>query len=73
MLAGLGEDVSREGASVRMNGWRLGAGIAPAESAFLAWSELWAGACAAHDRFLRLDSSSDAGAARWRFAVSCSA
>ena len=71
MLAGHGEDVSREGASVCMNGWRLGEGIAPAEPAFLAWSELWAGACMAHDRFLRLDASRDTGTARWRFGVSC--
>jgi len=55
VLRGHGEEVERDGAKVRMQGWKLGTGLEPAEPALAAWSELWVGACAAHDRFLTLE------------------
>lgn len=65
VLRGHGEDVARDGATVRMRGWRLGEGVDAAADAFTAWNELWIGACAAHDRFLRLESSFDGRGATW--------
>jgi hypothetical protein len=50
------------GASVRLRGWRLVRGLEPLDTAvFEAWSELWRGALAAHDRRLRLDAAREAG------------
>jgi len=76
MLAGQGEEVvleQAEGAIVlSLQRWRLaeGLGLQDLPGAFAAWNELWTGACAAHDRFLRLDAEHDVanGAlrARWR-------
>ncbi len=63
MLAAEGEDAQMQetaaGAEIRMRGWRLaqGTSLIDPSAAFTAWNELWAGACAAHDRFLRLDST----------------
>lgn len=63
MLAAEGESVGMQetarGVEVSMDGWRLlqGTGTADPLAAFDAWNELWAGACAAHDRFLRLQVS----------------
>jgi len=49
-------------ASVRLRGWRLARGLEPLDpAAFGAWSELWRGALAAHDRRLRLDAAREAG------------
>ena len=49
-------------ASVRLRGWRLVRGLEPLDpAAFEAWSELWRGALAAHDRNLRLDVAREAG------------
>ena len=49
-------------ASVRLRGWRLARGLEPLDpAAFGAWSELWRGALAAHDRSLRLDAAREAG------------
>jgi hypothetical protein len=49
-------------ASVRLRGWRLVRGLEPLDpAAFEAWSELWRGALAAHDRSLRLDALREAG------------
>jgi len=49
-------------ASVRLRGWRLVRGLEPLDpAAFEAWSELWRGALAAHDRRLRLDAAREAG------------
>jgi hypothetical protein len=45
-------------ASVRLRGWRLVRGLEPLDpAAFEAWTELWRGALAAHDRRLRLDAA----------------
>jgi len=50
------------GASVRLRGWRLVRGPEPLDpAAFEAWSELWRGALATHDRRLRLDAAREAG------------
>ena len=50
------------GARVRQKGWRLRRGLEPLDpAAFDAWSELWRGALAAHDRSLRLDAAREAG------------
>jgi len=49
-------------ASVRLRGWRLARGLEPLDpAAFEAWTELWRGALAAHDRRLRLDAAREAG------------
>jgi hypothetical protein len=49
-------------ASVRLRDWRLVRGLEPLDAAaFEAWSELWRGALAAHDRSLRLDAAREAG------------
>jgi hypothetical protein len=49
-------------ASVRLRGWRLVRGLEPLDpAAFEAWSELWRGALATHDRSLRLDAAREAG------------
>jgi hypothetical protein len=49
-------------ASVRLRGWRLVRGLEPLDpAAFEAWSDLWRGALAAHDRSLRLDAAREAG------------
>jgi hypothetical protein len=79
MLAGQGEEPvleKAEGAVVLSLGrWRLaeGLGVQDLAGAFAAWNELWSGACAAHDRFLRLDAeyavSNGAPQARWRVAA----
>jgi hypothetical protein len=50
------------GASVRLRGWRLARGLEPLDpAAFDAWSELWRGALAAHDRRLRLEAVREPG------------
>jgi len=76
MLAGQGEELvleKAEGAVVLgLQRWRLaeGLGVRDLPGAFAAWNELWSGACAAHDRFLRLDAecavSNGSLQARWR-------
>jgi hypothetical protein len=44
--------------AVRLAGWRLAGDLQLPEplGAFDAWNELWIGACAAHDRFLALET-----------------
>jgi len=62
-----GEEVTVEAeddrrASVRLRGWRLARGLEPLDpAAFDAWSELWRGALAAHDRRLSLDATRQPG------------
>jgi hypothetical protein len=52
---------------VRLTGWRLAGDLALADplAAFDAWNELWVGACAAHDRFLRLETRRSRAGERW--------
>ena len=63
MLAGQGEEITSvtdgESTSLHLTGWKLpkGLDLKNVGATFTAWNELWIGACAAHDRFLRLDAS----------------
>ena len=63
ILEGQGEAVTLENAGgsfvLRLDDWKLveGLGLKDPAGAFDAWNELWAGACAAHDRFLSLKAS----------------
>ncbi len=76
MLEGQGEEatLSSDGNAfvVELTRWKLpeGLGLANLPGAFSAWNELWAGACAAHDRFLRMDDPHALAdgrlSARWR-------
>jgi hypothetical protein len=66
MLAGHGEDVVREGTTLRIESWKLGKGIEQAGAAFKAWNELWVGSCMAHDRFLKLIASCGPAAIEWK-------
>ncbi|MFI5373522.1 MAG: hypothetical protein ACHQ8D_02675, partial [Candidatus Rokuibacteriota bacterium] len=55
-------EAGSDGASVRLRGWRLARGLEPLDpAAFGAWSELWRGALAAHDRRLRLEAVREPG------------
>ena len=62
MLEGQGEEVALEQAEgavvLSLQRWRLAEdlGLRDLPGAFAAWNGLWGGACAAHDRFLRLDT-----------------
>ncbi|WP_374573334.1 hypothetical protein [Phenylobacterium sp.] len=54
-------------ATVTQTGWRLMDGVAvDPDWAFAAWKPLWEGMCAAHDRFLSLDSEFRGDAIVWR-------
>ncbi len=76
MLEAQGEEVTLavEGntVAIELAGWKLpeGLGLHDLPQAFRAWNELWAGASAAHDRFLRFDATSNLvdgrPSARWR-------
>ncbi|UYN94253.1 MAG: hypothetical protein KIT25_19770 [Enhydrobacter sp.] len=59
MLAAQGEEVENRGVDVVMRGWRAVRGVDLADplKAFDAWNELWIGAAAAHDRFLRVETA----------------
>ena len=66
LAAAQGEEVavsSEPGrARVRQKGWRLARGLEPLDAAaFEGWAELWHGALAAHDRWLRLSVTREAG------------
>ena len=71
MLAAQGEVVSLTEkphvVEVSMQDWRLVAGseLSDPLAAFDAWNELWTGACAAHDRFLRISVARSHGADGW--------
>ncbi|MDX1375401.1 MAG: hypothetical protein R3357_07570 [Burkholderiales bacterium] len=56
-----------EAPRVRLAGWRLARDLELADplAAFDAWNALWAGACAAHDRFLALASRRAMRDAHW--------
>ena len=66
LAAAQGEEVTVSAepgrARVRQKGWRLARGLEPLDAAaFDAWAELWHGALAAHDRWLRLSVTREAG------------
>jgi hypothetical protein len=56
------------GVSIRQAGWRAAQGLKLVDplKAFDAWNQLWLGAAAAHDRFLRVDTSRSFGETGWR-------
>lgn len=65
LAAAQGEEVAVSGepgrARVRQKGWRLARGLEPLDpAAFDGWAELWHGALAAHDRWLRLSVTREA-------------
>jgi hypothetical protein len=74
MLAAEGEDVetaeSDGGVTVSARGWRLVRDLTLADplEAFDAWNELWLGAAAACDRFLRVQTIRSCGDRGWRIA-----
>ena len=55
---------------VTARGWRAMRGLALADplKAFDAWNELWLGAAAAHDRFLRVQTMRSLGELGWSMA-----
>ena len=60
LFAAQGETVERDGANVRLRGWKLMQGLLPLpQAAFEAWNELWVGAGLAADRHTHLQSSFD--------------
>ena len=67
VLKAQGEDVEVSESEVRMQGWRAVRELALADpiKAFDAWNELWLGAAAAHDRFLRVETMRTLGE-RWQ-------
>ena len=71
MLHGQGEAVemidARDAVRLRLANWRLGAELTTTDplGAFDAWNELWVGACAAHDRFLALETQRSLQGGRW--------
>ena len=79
MLEGQGEEVTLErddGAFVLgLDRWRLveGLGLKDLPAALDAWNGLWAGACASHDRFLRLENrytvTNDSISTQWRIST----
>jgi hypothetical protein len=70
ILEAQGEDVERRGDRVVMNGWRAVRELSFVDplSAFDAWNELWLGAAAAHDRFLKVETSRAYGERGWSVA-----
>src|SRR5258708_18195826 len=74
VLGAQGEEVEtseHDGAvTVTANGWRAVRELALADplKAFDAWNELWLGAAAAHDRFLRVQTTRSLGERGWLIA-----
>ena len=74
VMAAGGEDVATEekdgAVIVRLAGWRAVRDLALADplAAFDAWNELWLGAAAAHDRFLKVQTSRSPGDKGWSIA-----
>jgi len=68
IAAAQGEDVAvTDGATyVRQKGWKLMAGLSPADAvSFEPWNALWEGALAVHDRNLKLDAIYESGDIVW--------
>jgi hypothetical protein len=71
VLAAQGEDVRFEADGLHQRGWRLMEGVylghaAARDSALMAWSELWRGALAAHDRRSNLSLARSGDDIVWR-------
>ena len=60
----------RAGSDVVMHGWRAVRELKLADplKAFDAWNELWLGAAAAHDRFLKVQTTRSLGERGWSIA-----
>jgi hypothetical protein len=70
VLRAQGEDVEVADGEVRMHGWRAVRELRLADplKAFDAWNELWLGAAAAHDRFLKVQTVRSFGERGWSIA-----
>jgi hypothetical protein len=68
VLAGCGEAVARDGQDIVQRGWRLMAGKPGADRLMHAWSGLFDGAAAAHDRALSITAERRGGDWLWRLA-----
>jgi hypothetical protein len=70
ILLAQGEEVEVCGQEVVMQGWRAVRELKLADplKAFDAWNELWLGAAAAHDRFLRVQTTRSLGDRGWSIA-----
>jgi hypothetical protein len=70
VLRAQGEDVEVAEGEVRMQGWRAVRELKLADplKAFDAWNELWLGAAAAHDRFLKVQTTRSLGERGWSIA-----
>jgi hypothetical protein len=74
LLRAQGEDIDLveegDGAEIRMKDWRALRGVTLCDPlrAFDAWNELWLGAAAAHDRFLRVHTRRALGEQGWSIA-----
>jgi len=68
ILRAQGEEVETRGTEVVMQGWRAVRELKLADplKAFDAWNELWLGAAAAHDRFLRVETTRSLGERGWQ-------
>jgi hypothetical protein len=72
MLRAHGETVAvldeADAPRVQLAGWRLAGDLSLTDplGAFDAWNALWAGGCAAHDRFLQLETQRALQGGRWR-------
>ena len=73
-MTGSGEDVEGthpDGAvQITLHGWRAVHGLTLPDplAAFDAWNELWLGAAAAHDRFLKVQTTRSLGDRGWSIA-----
>ena len=70
LAAAQGELVETDGAAVTQQGWKLMTGVTMDAAAFRAWNALWEGALAAHNRYLRLETTRSGETVAWRIAKS---
>ncbi len=70
ILRAQGEEVETRGQEVVMHGWRTVRELKLADplKAFDAWNELWLGAAAAQDRFLKVQTARELGERGWEIA-----
>jgi hypothetical protein len=70
ILEAQGEQVELRGDEIVLGDWRAmrGIGLADPLAAFDAWNELWLGAAAAHDRFLKVETRRSYSDERWSIA-----
>ena len=70
ILRAQGEEIEVHDGEVRMQGWRAVRELTLPDplKAFDAWNELWLGAAAAHDRFLKVETTRTLGERGWSVA-----